>query len=75
MMMLASPMPMTFTTLLAAVDGPHLVSGEAPQWVALMPLLPLLGAALCVVCACLNVKNKLPGILTVALLGGGFATP
>ena len=74
MMMLASPMPMTFTTLLAAVDGPHLVSGEAPQWVALMPLLPLLGAALCVVCACLNVKNKLPGILTVALLGGGFAT-
>jgi NADH-quinone oxidoreductase subunit L len=74
MTMLASQLPMTLTTMLAAADGPHLVTGDAPQWVALMPGLPLLGAALCVLFACLNVKSKLPGYATVALLGGGFIT-
>ena len=64
----------TLPTLLAAADGPFIATGSAPQWVALMPGLPLLGAALCVLFACLNVKSKLPGYATVALLAGGFVT-
>lgn len=74
MTMLSSQLPLSFSTMLAAADGPHLVTGDAPQWVALMPCLPLLGAALCVLFACLNVKSKLPGYVTVALLAGSFAT-
>lgn len=68
-----SMMP-ALTTVLAAADGPFIPGGAAPAWVGLMAGLPLLGAALCVVCACLNVKNKAPGYLTVGLLAGGFVT-
>ncbi|MFI4883474.1 MAG: NADH-quinone oxidoreductase subunit L, partial [Phycisphaerales bacterium JB064] len=74
MTMLSSHLPTSFTTLLAAADGPFIPGGAAPQWVALMPGLPLLGAALCVLYACLNIKSKLPGYTTVALLAGGFVT-
>lgn len=62
------------TTLLAAADGPFIAEGAAPQWVGLMAGLPLLGAALCVLFACLNVKNKWPGYVTVGLLACGFVT-
>ena len=68
-----SMMP-ALTTVLAAADGPFIPGGSAPMWVGLMAGLPLLGAALCVVFACLNVKSKLPGYTTVALLAGGFVT-
>lgn len=68
-----SMMP-ALTTVLAAADGPFIANGEAPQWVGLMAGLPLLGAALCVLFACLNVKSKLPGYATVGLLAGGFVT-
>ncbi|MFI4916639.1 MAG: hypothetical protein ACIAS6_09065 [Phycisphaerales bacterium JB060] len=68
-----SMMP-ALTTVLAAADGPFIAEGAAPMWVGLMAGLPLLGAALCVVFACLNVKSKLPGYTTVALLAGGFVT-
>jgi NADH-quinone oxidoreductase subunit L len=64
----------SLTAVLAAADGPFIAAGEAPQWVGLMAGLPLLGAALCVVCACLNIKSKFPGYATVALLAGGFIT-
>ncbi|UYV11787.1 MAG: NADH-quinone oxidoreductase subunit L [Phycisphaera sp.] len=68
-----SMMP-ALTTLLAAADGPFIAEGTAPQWVGLMAGLPLLGAVLCVLFACLNVKSKLPGYVTVGLLAGGFVT-
>lgn len=68
-----SMMP-ALTTMLAAADGPFFPGGAAPAWVGLMAGLPLLGAVLCVVCACLNVKNKAPGYLTVGLLAAGFVT-
>ena len=72
MTLFSGSLPNTFATLLAAADGPYLATGHAPQWVALMPGLPLLGAVLCVLFACLKVKSKLPGYATVALLAGGF---
>jgi len=68
-----SMMP-ALTTVLAAADGPFIAEGNAPAWVGLMAGLPLLGAALCVLFACLNVKSKLPGYATVGLLAGGFVT-
>ncbi|MEO1008128.1 MAG: NADH-quinone oxidoreductase subunit L [Planctomycetota bacterium] len=60
------------TGLLAAADGPFIPGGSAPAFVGLMPLLPLVGAALCVLLACLGVKSKLPGYATVGLLAGSF---
>jgi len=57
----------------SAAAGPFVADGAAPLWVGLMPGLPLLGAALCVVFACLGVRGRLPGYATVALLGGSFA--
>ncbi|MEO1277585.1 MAG: NADH-quinone oxidoreductase subunit L, partial [Planctomycetota bacterium] len=73
MTMLSMPLG-ALSNLVAAADGPYIATGEAPQWVALIPALPLLGAVLCLICACLNVKNKAPGYLTVGLLAGSFVT-
>ncbi len=73
MTMTSGLMP-AISSMLAAADGPFIPGGSAPQWVGLMAGLPLLGAALCVLFACLNVKSKLPGYATVALLAGGFVT-
>ncbi|OAB63102.1 hypothetical protein AY599_19275 [Leptolyngbya valderiana BDU 20041] len=73
MTMTSGLMP-AISSMLAAADGPFIPGGSAPQWVGLMAGLPLLGAALCVLFACLNVKSKLPGYATVALLAGGFLT-
>ncbi|GIW74006.1 MAG: NADH-quinone oxidoreductase subunit L [Phycisphaerales bacterium] len=60
--------------ILALADGPFIPGGSAPGWLVLMPLLPLIGAALCVLFAALNIKTKLPGYATVVLLAGAFAT-
>ena len=41
---------------------------HGPWWVALIVLLPMLGAMLCGVAAALKVKSKLPAFLTVTVL-------
>jgi NADH-quinone oxidoreductase subunit L len=42
-------------------------------WAGLILLLPLLSTALCGLCMALRVRSKLPGWITVALLGTSFA--
>ena len=46
--------------------------GAAPGWVLLIPLLPLLAAALNTGCAIAGVKSKLPAQITIASLAGSF---
>ncbi|MHC4415324.1 MAG: NADH-quinone oxidoreductase subunit L [Planctomycetota bacterium] len=43
-----------------------------PGWAGLILWLPALATALCGVCAALRVKSKLPGWITVGLLGASF---
>jgi NADH-quinone oxidoreductase subunit L len=48
------------------------VAGVAPDWVLLIPGLPMLGVLLVMACAILKVKNKLPAVLTLGCLGASF---
>ncbi len=48
--------------------------GAGPWWAVLVPLLPLLSAVLCGVCAAAKVKSKLPAWITVGCLAGSFVT-
>ncbi len=43
-------------------------------WAGFILFLPILSLILCGLCAALKVKNKAPAWITVALLGGSFAT-
>ncbi len=45
-----------------------------PWYVLLIPLLPMLGVVLVTLTALLGIRTKLPAWLTVACLGGAFAT-
>ena len=45
---------------------------EGPAYAGLIPLLPIIGAVLCVLCAVFKVRSKLPAFLTVGLLGASF---
>ncbi|MHC4768433.1 MAG: NADH-quinone oxidoreductase subunit L [Planctomycetota bacterium] len=55
-----------------AVHIPIAEATEAFWWAPLILWLPLISLALCGVCAALRVKNKLPGWLSVGLLGASF---
>ena len=46
---------------------------EGPIWIALIPVLPILGVILTTLCAIFKVKTKLPAWLTVGCLAGSFA--
>ncbi|MEM8757421.1 MAG: proton-conducting transporter membrane subunit, partial [Planctomycetota bacterium] len=46
--------------------------GAAPLWVILIPLLPLLAAALNTACAAAGVKTKLPALITIGSLASSF---
>ncbi len=45
---------------------------EAPRWLGLIPLLPLLAAAACGLMLCFKVRSKLPAWATVGVLGASF---
>ncbi len=45
---------------------------EGPAYAGLIPLLPIIGAVLCTLCAVFKVRSKLPAFLTVGLLGASF---
>ena len=45
---------------------------EGPAYAGLIPLLPIVGAVLCMLCAVFKVRSKLPAFLTVGLLGASF---
>jgi NADH-quinone oxidoreductase subunit L len=55
-----------------AVHIPIAEATEAFAWAGMILWLPLISLALCGVCAALRVKNKLPGWLSVGLLGTSF---
>jgi NADH-quinone oxidoreductase subunit L len=56
-----------------AAGGDHVAKVvELPGFLKLIPALPMLGAVLCVLCACFKVKNKLPAWITVACLAASF---
>lgn len=46
---------------------------EGPMWIALIPLLPLLGFLLAGLCAIFKVRSKLPAWITVGCLASSFA--
>ncbi len=62
-------------TILGMAEGP-LDAHAAPElrWAGLALLLPFVSSVLCVLCAWLNVRSKLPAVITVAALAGAFAT-
>ena len=45
---------------------------EGPLWIALIPLLPIVGLLLATFSAIFKVKSKLPAFLTVGCLAGAF---
>ncbi|MCC5786350.1 MAG: NADH-quinone oxidoreductase subunit L [Phycisphaerales bacterium] len=53
----------------AADTGAALEVATGPAWAMLIPMLPLLGAAIMGVCAIMGVRSKLPAWITVGLLG------
>lgn len=61
--------------MLATAGGPGAgaLIPDGPWWIALIPILPLVGTLACGVCAVGGVKNKLPAFLSVLLLGVSFA--
>jgi NADH-quinone oxidoreductase subunit L len=61
---------LTLLSTLPASDAAAV--GAAPWWVALIPMLPLLASALCVLCAVAGVRSRLPARLTIASLAGSF---
>jgi NADH-quinone oxidoreductase subunit L len=65
--------PAMLSSVLAA--GP-LDAQAAPElrWAGLALLLPLLSGVLCLLCGWMKVRSKLPAALTIAALGGAFAT-
>ena len=52
-----------------AVHIPIAEATEAFAWAGMILWLPLISLALCGVCAALRVRSKLPGWLSVGLLG------
>ncbi|MDI1290320.1 MAG: NADH-quinone oxidoreductase subunit L, partial [bacterium] len=59
---------------LAATAATPSAPAAGPLWALLIPGLPLIGFALAALCAVGKVKSKLPAWLSVACLGGAFAT-
>ncbi|MCC6285170.1 MAG: NADH-quinone oxidoreductase subunit L [Phycisphaerales bacterium] len=62
--------------LAAGAEEGHASAGpvaHGPWWVALIVVLPMLGAMLCGAAAALKVRSKLPAFLTVGLLGASCA--
>jgi NADH-quinone oxidoreductase subunit L len=57
---------------LASAAGGTTAAG--PGWAGLILALPVLGTVLCGICWVLRVRSKLPAWLSVACLGGAFAT-
>ena len=53
-------------------DAATTVNTTLPPWVLLIPFLPMLGVALCTICAIARVKSKAPAFLTVLCLAGSF---
>ncbi len=45
---------------------------DGPLWIALIPLLPILGVVLTTLCAIFKVRSKLPAFLTVGCLAASF---
>lgn len=54
----------------AAVAAP--VAKEGPAFAALIPLMPIIGAVLCTLCAIFKVRSKVPAFLTVGVLAVSF---
>ncbi|MBM4109838.1 MAG: NADH-quinone oxidoreductase subunit L [Phycisphaerae bacterium] len=67
--------PAMLSSVLALAEGP-LDAHAAPElrWAGLALLLPLASSVLCLLCGWLKVRSKLPAALTIAALGGAFAT-
>ncbi|MEY4104631.1 MAG: NADH-quinone oxidoreductase subunit, partial [Planctomycetota bacterium] len=65
--------PAMLSSVLAA--GP-LDAQATPElrWAGLALLLPLVSGVLCLLCGWMKVRSKLPAALTIAALGGAFAT-
>ncbi len=67
--------PAMLSSVLALAEGP-LDAHAAPElrWAGLALLLPLVSGVLCLLCGWMKVRSKLPAALTIAALGGAFAT-
>ena len=67
--------PAMLSSVLALAQGP-LDAQAAPElrWAGLALLLPLVSGVLCLLCGWVKVRSKLPAALTIAALGGAFAT-
>ena len=67
--------PAMLSSVLALAQGP-LDAQAAPElrWAGLALLLPLVSGLLCLLCGWAKVRSKLPAALTIAALGGAFAT-
>lgn len=67
--------PAMLSSILALAEGP-LDAHAAPElrWAGLALLLPLVSGVLCLLCDWMKIRSKLPAVLTIAALGGAFAT-
>ncbi len=68
----ATILPIVVSSESAVVDVPVAQATDAFGWAALILWLPALSTVLCGLCAVMKVKRKLPGWITVGLLGTSF---
>ena len=68
----ATILPIVVSSESAVVDVPVAQATDAFGWAALILWLPALSTVLCGLCAVMKVKSKLPGWITVGLLGASF---
>ncbi len=61
-----------FSGATGGADGLVGSIGTGPSWMALIPLLPMVGVVLMTLCAIFRIKSKLPAWITVGLLGTAF---